>query len=122
MIEEDRRRFHRIHFDAPALLTLENGQIESLIIDCCLKGALVKRQPDWQPVLGARVDLEVRLSADHLETIRMETEVNRVGRDSVSLLCNHIDLDSIIRLRRLVELNLGDTRLLERDLEHLIDT
>lgn len=34
--------------------------------------------------------------------------------------CQHIDLDSISHLRRLVELNLGDEELLERELALLV--
>jgi hypothetical protein len=119
MNEEDRRRFHRIQFDAPALLLCAGKKVETLVLDCSLKGVLVKSQPGWSPEIGTGVVLELRL-AEHDELIRMETEISRVSDDSVGLNCTHIDLDSIIRLRRLVELNLGNPELLERDLEHLI--
>jgi hypothetical protein len=117
---EERRRFHRIHFDAPATLSLESGQIQSLILDCSLHGVMVKRHPDWQPHQGEPVGLELRLTEEEGPAIQMQTEVMRIGADSVGLSCRHIDLESITRLRRLVELNLGDSSLLERDLEHLV--
>ncbi len=34
--------------------------------------------------------------------------------------CEHIDIDSITHLKRLIELNLGDEALLHRELAHLI--
>lgn len=40
--------------------------------------------------------------------------------EQAGLLCLTIDIDSVTHLRRLVELNLGDTDLLERELSHLI--
>ena len=39
--------------------------------------------------------------------------------DLVGMVCRHIDVDSISHLRRLVELNLGDEALLERELAAL---
>ncbi|MEO5341803.1 MAG: PilZ domain-containing protein [Gammaproteobacteria bacterium SHHR-1] len=118
---EERRRFHRIHFDAPANLTLESSQIQSLILDCSLHGVMVKRHPDWQPRAGEQVGLQMPLTEEDGPAIQMQTEVMRISADSVGLSCQHIDLDSITRLRRLVELNLGDSSLLERDLEHLVE-
>jgi hypothetical protein len=120
MNTSERRRFHRIHFNAQATLHMEEGTVETAIIDCSLKGVLVKRLPDWQPRIGDPIRLEWKLSASDEETIRMDTEAGRISDDDIGLICNHIDLDSIMRLRRLVELNLGDTELLERDLEHLV--
>jgi hypothetical protein len=38
----------------------------------------------------------------------------------VGLRCDRLDVDSMSHLRRLVELNLGDPALLERDLQSLI--
>ena len=38
------------------------------------------------------------------------------------LLCKGIDLDSVTHLRRLIELQLGDPALLERDLAELIQS
>lgn len=120
MNNSDRRRFHRIQFNAQATLNMVDRVVETALIDCSLKGVLVKRLPGWQPRVGDPIRLDWKLSATNEEMIRMETEVGRVNEDDIGLICTHIDLDSIMRLRRLVELNLGDPSLLERDLEHLV--
>ena len=39
--------------------------------------------------------------------------------DHTGYRCEHIDLDSISHLRRLVELNLGDPDILDRELSEL---
>ncbi|VAX04921.1 hypothetical protein MNBD_GAMMA20-584, partial [hydrothermal vent metagenome] len=39
--------------------------------------------------------------------------------DHIGFRCEHIDLESISHLRRLVELNLGDAKLLDRELSAL---
>jgi hypothetical protein len=38
---------------------------------------------------------------------------------NVGLKCEHIDLNSLTLLRRLLELNTGDTDLMDRELSHL---
>jgi hypothetical protein len=49
----------------------------------------------------------------------MEVVLTRTQGELLGFVCRHIDLDSISHLRRLVELNLGDETLLERELAAL---
>jgi hypothetical protein len=49
----------------------------------------------------------------------MDVEVAHQENDEMGLNCKDIDVDSITHLRRLVELNLGDPKLLERELSAL---
>ena len=51
--------------------------------------------------------------------IAMSTEVAHTEGLHTGLLCRGIDLDSVTHLRRLIELQLGDPALLERDLGEL---
>ncbi len=119
-MKAERRRFHRIQFDVPVRLHLDSGELVTEVLDFSLKGALIKRKPQWNPVIGSEVILECNLIPGQEEVIRMQTEVCRIDEKTIGLTCLHIDVDSIMRLRRLVELNLGKPELLERDLEHLI--
>jgi len=51
----------------------------------------------------------------------MEGHLAHVGdNNTVGIRCESIDLDSISHLRRLVELNLGDPELLNRELSALV--
>ncbi len=59
--------------------------------------------------------LEVQLQ-DSPVRIVMEGAVAHRGDGRVGLRCTSIDMDSMIHLRRLMELNLGDPGLLEREL------
>ena len=54
------------------------------------------------------------------DQISMETRVAHEQGRYIGLLCLAIDLDSITHLRRLVELNLCDPNLLEREVSVLI--
>lgn len=90
------------------------------MLDLSLKGALL-RLPDGAaaPALGAPCLLKVRLSGRD-SSIAMAGEITHVEASRAGLLCRSIDLESITHLRRLIEINLGDAALLERDLQALI--
>ena len=117
---ENRRNFHRIFFDAPVTLTSGETTYQTNLSDLSLNGALVKRPEAWQPQAGQIITLAVSLDNDEI-IISMEAEVSHVEDSRVGLRKVNIDMDSITHLRRLVELNLGDSNMLHRDLEHLVD-
>lgn len=90
------------------------------LIDISLKGALLERSDKWEANFGDRFLLELSLGdAEH--TISMEGEIAHVEGNHVGLKCLHIGLDSITHLRRLIELNLGDESVLDRELSSLIE-
>jgi len=49
----------------------------------------------------------------------MDGRIANQRDDMMGIVCEHIDVDSMTHLRRLVELNMGDTSLLERELHAL---
>ena len=115
----ERRHFTRVLFDAPALLTTVNGTLEVQVLDLSLKGALVQLSAGVTLPSGAPCHLVVPLAATD-KHIAMSAEVAHVGGQHLGLLCCSMDLDSVTHLRRLIELQLGDPALLERDLGSLI--
>ena len=54
------------------------------------------------------------------EHITMEGKVVHKEDQFIGLECQHIDLDSMTNLRRLVELNTGDENLLGRELSEVL--
>jgi hypothetical protein len=121
MIDEgnEKRHFSRIPFDAGVRLKGVDGETATQLIDVSLKGALVTRPADWHPKVGDSCQLELVLGDNHEAAISMEVTVAHREAERVGLRCQHIDLDSITHLRRLVELNLGDPELLDRELAAL---
>ena len=118
MDDNERRRFHRVLFDAPTRILDGKNEFIAPLVDLSLNGALLIRPENWSPPAGSIVRLIVLL--DDSETrIEMEAEVAHLEADTLGLRCRSIDMESIGHLRRLVELNLGDPELLERDLEAL---
>ena len=113
----ERRRFHRINFDAATAITQGANRWAAELHDISLKGILVIRPADWDGDPARLFDARISLGAG-IE-VQMEVELTRAEGDQLGFICRHIDLDSISHLRRLVELNLGDEELLERDLTAL---
>lgn len=114
----ERRRFQRIAFDAATELQQGERRWSAQLHDLSLKGLLVHCPQDWQQADGALPFLaRVRLAEDAV--LEMEVELTRTQGDLLGFVCRHIDIESISHLRRLVELNLGDESLLERELAAL---
>lgn len=110
----ENRHFHRILYAAKATLSNGVGIWNCEIIDLSLKGCLLNLDTPWENDLEAQYELTLELSED--VQIKMQLVPTHVIGNKVGFKCEHIDIDSISELRRLVELNLGDSKLLERDL------
>jgi len=113
----DRRRFQRIEFDAATELVQGDQHWPVELHDLSLKGLLVRRPEGWDADAEQPFEARVRLADD--AEVRMEVAMTHEEGDLIGFVCQHIDLDSIAHLRRLVELNLGDEALLERELAAL---
>jgi hypothetical protein len=115
----NRRHFSRIAFHAPADLITGKGQEAAVVLDLSLKGALVRLTAGHKVTAGENCTLRVRLG-DLDASIRMQGVITHVEGLCFGLACRDIDLDSVTHLRRLVELNLGEPALLERELSALV--
>ncbi|MDX9676356.1 PilZ domain-containing protein [Pseudomonas zeae] len=115
----ERRRFKRIAFDAKTELSQGEYIWPVKLIDLSLKGLLIDKPEPW---LG---DRERHFLVDiHLNDevgIKMEVQLTHDDHGQLGFVCKHISLESIERLRRLIEFNLGDPQELERELGALIE-
>lgn len=116
--QKEQRRFSRIPFDAKVNIIGPVSAWESRLLDISLKGALVELPQGWNVAVGDPCRLEVKLGGS--VTISMDTNVAHVERNHIGFRCHHIDLESVTHLRRVVELNMGDPSLLDRELSSLI--
>ena len=114
----ERRHFVRVIFDAPALLTTSSNAFSVHVQDLSLKGALIvaPAPAGLEPGMLCQITIPLAETGNH---IAMSAEVAHVEGLHAGLLCRGIDLDSVTHLRRLIELQLGDPALLERDLVEL---
>ncbi|MCJ0973695.1 PilZ domain-containing protein [Pseudomonas sp. PS1] len=115
----DRRRFQRFAFDAATELVQGSRRWRVELHDLSLKGLLVHRPDGWDADADPTQPFEARIRLADDAEVRMEAEMAHEDGELIGFVCRHIDVDSISHLRRLVELNLGDEALLERELAAL---
>jgi len=113
----ERRVFHRIPMEAEVRLYSDRAMWTTCLFDISLKGALVERPLGWEGMTGKTQRLEIRVNSSNV--ISVNARIARAATTSVAFRLDRLDLDSFIRLKRLVELNLGDARLLHRELAAL---
>lgn len=113
----ERRKFLRVIFDAPATLTTPSGdKLPTTLLDLSLKGVLLKTVEGFTNEEG---NYSLQIELDENTSISMSLSLSHTEKDSIGLTCEQIDLDSMTHLRRLVELNMGNADLLDRELNEL---
>jgi len=113
----ERRRFQRVSFDAPTVIAQGERQWSAALHDISLKGLLIGTPRDWNGDPDQPFEALIELGNE--ARVKMEVVLTRTQPQSLGFVCRHIDLESISHLRRLIELNLGDEQLLERELAAL---
>ena len=116
------RHFSRIPFQADVQLHFHLAkEVQTAhLLDISLKGALVETTQPVANVYKGKICRMVLLLSKGGEHITMEGKVVHQDGRHIGIECQHIDLDSMINLRRLVELNTGDEKLLERELAEVL--
>ncbi len=116
---DDRRKFQRVLFDADTKIEQNSVSIPARLIDISLNGALLQRPKHWSANPGDKVSISISLDQGEQFFIHMQAKVAHIEDDTIGMHCEDIDMDSITFLRRLMELNLGDPELMERELSAL---
>lgn len=116
----ERRRFFRVVYSTPAQLQQGEQVWSTTLLDLSLQGALLNRPANWTEQNNGLFTLSFTLADSDIE-IRMEVESTHLDEQKLGVYCHHIDIDSASHLRRLIELNSGDTELLLREFAHLLE-
>ena len=116
--EDERRQFSRIEFDADVTLFQEGKSFSSQLEDISLNGVLVSTPTDYH----LRTDMPCALSIVLADNAQINMQVTLVHSSSrfLGFHCTSIDMDSIVHLRRLIEINLDDPQASERVLAELL--
>lgn len=112
----DHRRFQRIHFDLKIQYEVGDVKLNCELVDISLRGALIRNCAGKSLGEGASCKLIINLDDAGEMQIVMEGKVAHEEANQIGIYCDHMDLDSMAHLRRLVESNLADPKLLEREL------
>jgi hypothetical protein len=117
---DERRRFARFTMDRTAHIAAAGKPFACRLVDISLRGALLSYCHDWRPEPGSKITIHIDLDEEGHHAIDMSGEVSHIGPSRLGIHITELDLDSSTNLRRLVEINLGDGDLLERELEAMI--
>lgn len=118
--DNERRRFTRISFDAETELRHDNQSWVVALSDISFNGILVKSEQPLPLKAGDEVEAVIHLLGDDV-VIKTPATMAHNRELEYGFLIENLDLDSLTLLRRLVELNLGDEALLERELDHFFE-
>ena len=117
---DDRRKFSRILFAASAYIAQDEQTWRTKILDLSLNGALIELPSGYTGQLNSILMLEFVLPDSDIK-LKMEAAIVHKTPEHLGLKCTHTDVESISHLRRIIELNIGDADLLNRELEMLIN-
>ena len=117
----EQRKFTRIKLDATALMVAEGERWQVELLDISLRGALFKSMY-WENLSVACGVTVVITLAGGGDSVEMHGKVVHINDEHIGVACEHMDVDSISLLRRIVELNVGDSELLQREMVALIES
>jgi len=112
----DRRAFTRIFCDARAAACQEARCWQIQLQDISLRGLLAETPAGFDPDPRRSFSLSIILGE---EEICMSASLRHHSASQIGFECDFIDPESAQVLRQLVSVNLGDDRLLDRELDAL---
>lgn len=116
----ERRQFSRVIYQVPAEISQGQVNVSGSVQDLSLHGLLIQCEELQQLNQENPVHVSFKLTNSDIN-IQLEATIVSTINTSMRLRIEHLDIDSIIHLKRLVELNVGDDDLLYREIEHLTD-
>jgi len=113
----ERRQFERLAFVTKTVLFSGSKAWTCEMIDLSLKGVLFSKPKDW---LGKTNDIfRLSISLTNSPSISMSIEVAHIDNNNIGAKWNKIDVDSFIRLKRILELNTTDKHRLTKEMSFL---
>ncbi|MBF0218098.1 MAG: PilZ domain-containing protein [Gammaproteobacteria bacterium] len=114
MSDNNRRHFRRVDFDAGCRVASFGVEHDCELSDISLRGALVRTPTTLRFKSGQPCRLSICL-ADSDIVLLFECEVTRVDEHYMGFRFVAQDLDSFTHLRRLLEVNIADPEILNRE-------
>ena len=105
---DERRHYSRVKFDAELTIETDGKVIVAHLLDISLKGALVELTGGEVIEKNTKCNIQIKLNGNEL-VLDFEATAVFVKDEHTGFEFDHIELDSLTHLRRLVELNVGDS-------------
>jgi len=116
-VSGERRRFTRIHFDAQTELCHQGRNLNVTLVDISFNGMLIQSDTPLPIAQGETSEAQIHIGESLL---KIPVELAHSQDEHYGFRIENLDIDAATHLSRLVELNLGDENLFERELEHLM--
>lgn len=118
-MKKQHRHFVRVPFDATTTATQGDRSWEVQLLDISLNGVLFSQPEDW--LINPSQLIKIKIVLGEGIHIKMDTRLVHTTENTAGCHCEHIDVDSITQLKRLIELNTGSDDILSRELSALIE-
>lgn len=115
---KEHRRFNRADYHTKGYFELEKGAVHFGIINISLKGILVEPDNCDSCTLNMEVPLHIQLSSSEVE-INTRAKLLHMEKGHLGFRFEEIDVESMIHLRRLVELNSDSADMIAGELNFL---
>lgn len=113
----DLRNYRRIPFTTTATLLYDQRRVSCDLVDLALRGALLQTADAVSLSIGARAQVEIELASSELK-LTFGAELIHHEQDQYGFLFIDADDESLAHLRRLLELNLGNSEQVDREFIH----
>ena len=114
-MSSNRRNFSRVQFDSWAILVKDRYEVKASLIDIALKGALVKLDEGLDLKMHELCEFRLHFNGTDL-VLNIKAELVYKNDQQMGFKFIEMELDTLTHLRRLLELNLGDSELVQREL------
>ncbi|MBF0287924.1 MAG: PilZ domain-containing protein [SAR324 cluster bacterium] len=112
---KEQRQFSRIDFNTTTCILYQDKRIGAKLMDISLKGALFEVEQVVSIDQRQGCTLEIQLGDGEI-VLNIRAELVHVQNSHFGFKFESIDLDSLAHLRRLMEVNLGNTELVGQEL------
>lgn len=116
----EHRRFRRIPFEAKVTLTFEQDTWFGELLDVAMKGAMVGTMEPLPIVLGNQCSLCITLPGTAI-ALDFQAKVVHVEDRKYGFKFISENLETLTHLRKLIELNTGDTETTRNELSAWLD-
>ena len=118
-MNQPHRNFVRVPFDATTHASQDGQKWTVQLLDISLNGVLFEQPDEW--LINPRKAITIDVELNEETHIVMDARLVHTTATTVGCQCEHIDVDSITQLKRLIELNTGSDGFLERELSALME-
>ena len=111
----ENRHFSRVGFEAETWLETSGKRFDVHLHDLSLKGALVSFDGQFPLAEGEICPLHIKLSGSDI-VLSFQSRLLHIDGQNLGFKFEILDIESLTHLRSIMEANIGDTAIIDREL------